>query len=174
MNKYCVATLLVLICWQSIFPGTIPYKNPQKRKDIIANLEYIIQYNDQLLKESRNPPVRVNGIRLLSIVRGKAAYKIGKMFRIENRNISHSKNYYWLIFVMDKEDKLAFVMTMTAEGKYTGFAGHYPSNLPQRKRLLIGKEDILKLLSSQLKHPLSNGHVKEIKRVGYKGPLSRL
>jgi hypothetical protein len=146
----------------------VPYPYPKTRKEIIANLEAQINANYALQKKKkRKIPKSKNS--LSNILAGKSDYRIGKIVKVKNRKANIPYDYSWLIFVVDKDDKVFLRITMEASGIQTGNASIGLCN-PEERGYKTEKEVIF-ILSNCIERPLNENDIKKIERVAFSSIL---
>jgi hypothetical protein len=142
----------------------VPYPYPKTRKEIIANLKsHQERYLALLKKIKRKLPKSENS--LSNILAGKSKYRIGKIVKVSNRKANIPYDYSWLIFVVDKDDKVFFRITMEASGIVLGTASIGPCNPEERGYKT--EQEVLFILSNCIERPLTKNDVKQMERVAF-------
>jgi hypothetical protein len=151
---------------------SIPYPYPKTDEEIIADLKFQVK---QIERRERNTGCERNSKdRLLGILEDKTSYRVGKIVKVMNRKSSTPMDYFWLIFIMDKDDGITLFIHMDASGVLSG--GFSTSSISKEigRRLLFTRKEILDVLTMSLKGKIVPDEVKKIERVGFGHPVRQL
>jgi len=194
MNKYrfLITIFVVLLLFQSLSaekranpmpmdeltnpksPSYVPYPYPKTREEIIADIKYAIKktctpqqgkYNSFL---SGHRPVTLE-IKL-NLLEDQPKYKFGKIIKVKNRQSGYSMDYYWMIYILNKEDNsIAARIQLLAEGLYVGTAAYFPDEKPHYVK---NDREIIDMLDEYSKTIGDTANIKHMSRIFFPSPIS--
>ncbi|MCU0285507.1 MAG: hypothetical protein MUF15_03815 [Acidobacteria bacterium] len=162
-------------------PSYVPCPYPKTREEIIADFKYYTEnfcgkkdgYKESFIHvyESNTDKISMN------IFKPQAEYKIGEIFKLENRIPGFADDYIWLMMIMKQNGQIAMRVALMASGLVIGsgtigeqdLAAASPEECLKYIRLMkvLTGEDIKNILSQSLGCTISNNEIKEMKRVVY-------
>ena len=154
-------------------PSYVPYPYPKTREKIIADLKYALEKINMPQEgryESYLPGVKpITTTIELKLLEGDPAYKFGKIIKIKNRISGFAKDYYWIVFVLNKNNSIAARIHVQASGLLGGASAY---NTGDYSHYMKTDQDILNILSDFIGKPLTKKSIKRIERVFYPSKLS--
>jgi hypothetical protein len=157
----------------------VPYPYPKNRKEIIANLYYFIEKRCKLRTHltSIDQRVPLADSLLVELLKLKPIYKVGKIFKVKNRNADLTHDYIWLVLVMDRHNEIVVRAAMATSGVMVSYS---PVGFASYERAVHGGcinldrilkpqtvDDVKRFLSDSLGYTVKNHEVKKIERVAY-------
>ena len=162
-------------------PSYIPYPYPRTREKIIADLKYYIEnfcvekkgYKESFIRDYEPITDKI----LLNLLEPQSQYKIGEIFKLENRIPGFADDYIWLIMVMKQNGQIVMRTALMASGLVIGSGAIGEQSLTSasseerlkyiRLMKVITDEDIKNILSQSLGRAILNNEIKKMKRVAY-------
>ena len=154
-------------------PSYVPYPYPKTRNEIISDLKYAIKkinkpqegkYESFLPGEK--PVTKMIELKLLD---EDPVYKFGKIIKVKNRIAGFASDYYWIIFVLNRNNSVAARFHLQANGLLGGASAYNPGDNSHYRKT---DQDILDIMSDFIGRPVTKQNIKRIERVLYPSKIS--
>ncbi|MCP4221607.1 MAG: hypothetical protein GY765_43685 [bacterium] len=155
----------------------VPIPYPKTRSEIITDLHYYIkQFRSKENSWSTGKPP-LDGDILRNLLSKKNKYKIGKISKAITRSPSHPDDYYWLIPIVEGDDKVIITMAFRASGLFAvsgsclgvdmkRVSPEYRKMYERFQKLHPDKEIKQKLMET-LGSSIEAGNIQKIERISY-------
>ena len=155
-------------------PSFIPCPYPKTREEIIVNLKYIID-KVYTIKENDHfvhlGPAFTSTKILPTLFHEKTDYKIGRIIKVKNLFSSYPYDFYWLTFILDKDNNVVVRIAFEENGIWAGTLC-YP---PDRKLSPLTTEDkILAGLSEKTGLPITKKDIKRMDAIALQPRISTI